>query len=33
MDELLADLRTLLQDLVMAAAEDSRLSFAMDENL
>lgn len=33
MDELLADARTLVQDLVMAAAEDSRLSFAMDENL
>lgn len=33
MDELLADARTLVQYLVMAAAEDSRLSFAMDENL
>lgn len=33
MEETLADLRTLLQDLVVSAAEDSRLSFAMDENL
>lgn len=33
MDEMLADARTLAQDLVMAAAEDSRLSFDMDANL
>lgn len=33
MDELLADARTLVQDLVMAGAEDSRLSFEMDANL
>lgn len=33
MDEMLADMRTLAQDLVMAAAEDSRLSFDMDANL
>ena len=33
MDELLADARTLVQDLVMTEAEDSRLSFAMDANL
>ena len=33
MDELLADTRTLLQDAIMAEAEDSPLSFDMDENL
>lgn len=33
MDEILADVRLLLQDLVMKEAEDSRLSFDMDDNL
>lgn len=33
MDEMLADARRFAQDLVMAAAEDSRLSFDMDANL
>lgn len=33
MEELLADTRTLVQDLIMAEAEDSPLSFDMDENL
>ena len=33
MDKMLADARTLMQDLTMAAAEDSRLTFDMDANL
>lgn len=33
MDELLNDIRTIIQDLIMLEAEDSRLSFDMDENL
>ncbi|WP_172623416.1 C69 family dipeptidase [Arabiibacter massiliensis] len=33
MEEMLADARTLAQNLMMAAAEDSRLSFDMDANL
>ncbi|MEG1745849.1 MAG: C69 family dipeptidase [Raoultibacter sp.] len=33
MAEILADTRAVLQDVIMAAAEDSRLSFDMDTNL
>ncbi|MEF9875684.1 MAG: C69 family dipeptidase [Gordonibacter sp.] len=33
MDEMLADLHTVIQDVIVAAAEDSRLSFNMDANL
>ncbi|MEG0418810.1 C69 family dipeptidase [Gordonibacter sp.] len=33
MDRMLTDLRSVLQDIVIASAEDSRLSFDMDANL
>ena len=33
LDEILANISTTLQDLIMTSAEDSRLSFTMDENL
>ncbi|MEF9879855.1 MAG: C69 family dipeptidase, partial [Clostridia bacterium] len=33
MDTVLAETRKVLQDVIMAAAEDSRLSFEMDANL
>lgn len=33
MDEMLADTRSIVQDLVMVSAEDSHLSFSMDANL